>query len=288
MRIITVPVVDKPESVVALLAAFDLANKLNANVHGYHVIRHDSSSTAGIETIPFRIYNDSDSKKQPNLDELKKVSVNAESLFMRMVEENGFTFTKKARFEPDGGLAMWHELKGSPEKFFAIAGPLSDLITVTRPEKRSSLRAQAFMLSALLYSGRPVLILPKQKPPELGKNILIAWNQSMEAAGVISACLPLLQYAEKVNVITAGGEYRAGPKVLHLKQYLKQWDIKVNHVKTLGDNVENEIVDAFRETGSDLLMMGAYSRNHWREKIFGGMTNHILYNTSIPTVMLHR
>ena len=133
MRIITVPVVDKPECVVALLAAFDLANKLNANVHGYHVIPRDPSSTAGIESIPFRIYNDTDPKKRPSLDELKKISDNAESFFKRMVEENGFTFTKKARFEPDGGLAMWHELKGSPEKFFAIAGPLSDLITVTRP-----------------------------------------------------------------------------------------------------------------------------------------------------------
>ena len=124
MRIITVPVVDKPECVVALLAAFDLANKLNANVHGYHVIPHDQSSMAGIESIPFRIYNDSDSKKQPNLDELKKISDNAESFFKRMVEENGFTFTKKARFVPDGGLAMWHELKGSPEKFFCYCGAI--------------------------------------------------------------------------------------------------------------------------------------------------------------------
>ena len=288
MRVITVPVVDRPECAAALLTAFDLADKLGANVHGYHLVAHDPKKKLGSEGMPFRFYTGPEPQKILSSEEKKANSMAANKFFLKLVEENGFTFTRKARYEHDGGLAMWHEIKGNPEKFFSIAGPMSDLIIVSRPDKRSSLRAQAFMLSALMYSGRPVLVMPQRKPPTIGKNILIAWNQSMETMGVIAGSLPLLQNAEIVNLITAGSEHRTGPKVQHLKQYLKHWDIDINHIKTNGDNVEDEIVETYRETQSDLLMMGAYSRNHWREKIFGGMTNHILYKTNVPVLMLHR
>ena len=288
MRVITVPVIDKPECAVALRTAFDLAELLSANVHGYHLIPHDPKKRIGNEALPFRFYTELESHTQLSKKEINQQSVNAQNFFNRLVDKNGFVLTKKARFEYEGGLAMWHEIKGDPEKFFSIAGPMSDLLVVTRPAKKSSRRAQTFMLSALMYSGRPVLILPQRKPTTVGKHVLIAWNQSMEAIAAISSILPLLQFSESVTVITAGSENRLGPKFQHLKQYLKHWDIDVKNLKTPGKNIEQEVVDTFNAIQADLLVMGAYSRNHWREKVFGGMTNHILYKSTIPTIMLHR
>jgi len=35
-------------------------------------------------------------------------------------------------------------------------------------------------------------------------------------------------------------------------------------------------------------VMGAYSRHRLRQLIFGGVTEHMLFNTDIPALMLHR
>lgn len=36
------------------------------------------------------------------------------------------------------------------------------------------------------------------------------------------------------------------------------------------------------------MLMGAYSRSRWRERVFGGFTNYVLNKTSVPAIMLHR
>jgi len=58
----------------------------------------------------------------------------------------------------------------------------------------------------LLHSGKPVLILPQTQLPLVGQRIVIAWNQSIEAARAVSAALPLLQRASSVLICSCGPE----------------------------------------------------------------------------------
>jgi nucleotide-binding universal stress UspA family protein len=104
----------------------------------------------------------------------------------------------------------------------------------------------------------------------------------------VSAAIPLLQQAEKIVVASCGPENRTGPKSSHLTQYLANWDVKVERVRTKGRNVEQDIERLYRETDSDLLVMGAYSRHRLRQLIFGGVTEHMLFQTDIPVLTLHR
>jgi nucleotide-binding universal stress UspA family protein len=122
----------------------------------------------------------------------------------------------------------------------------------------------------------------------IGKRILVAWNQSAEAALAVSVAIPLLQRAEQIVVASSGPETRTGPKSSHLIQYLANWDVKVEHVRGKGRDVEKDIERAYRETQSDLLVMGAYSRHRLRQLVFGGVTEHMLFKTDIPALMLHR
>ena len=62
----------------------------------------------------------------------------------------------------------------------------------------------------------------------------------------------------------------------------------MDRVATRGRDVEKEIKKAYRETDSDLLVMGAYSRPRLRQLIFGGVTEHTLFNADMPALMLHR
>jgi len=63
-----------------------------------------------------------------------------------------------------GGIVALDDvsLSVSEGELFSIIGPTSDCIVVSRPRLRGSGPARAFLLSALLRSGRPLLVLPQK------------------------------------------------------------------------------------------------------------------------------
>jgi len=143
------------------------------------------------------------------------------------------------------------------------------------------------MLAALLQTGKPVIVLPQTSVPSMGKRIVIAWNQSVEAARAVSASLPLLQMAESVCIVHSGSESRAGPKATALANYLKYWGVKTSRIGTEGRDASEEILNVYRSEGSDLIVMGAYSRPRFREFVFGGVTEDLLFHSSEPVFALH-
>ena len=288
MRVITIPIRENAECKIALTTALDLAKKLSANVHGYHLLPSVDKEAIGNKSSLFNLVNPSKGYKILTKDQIEHRRLKAHSFFEDLVEKKGFKLVRRPRYQSDGGQASFTEILGSPEKVFSIIGPLSDLIIVSRPTNKSSFQARAYMLSALLYSGQAVLILPQKRTPVIANRILLSWNQSIEAVTAIKSVLPLLQKAESVHIVCSGSEYRKGPKLNHLKQYLKQWDIKAQHTLTKGNSVEKEIIKTYKDTKSDLLVMGAYSRNQWREKFFGGVTDYMLNDSNLPVLMLHR
>lgn len=283
MRVVLVPVADRPESKVSLDAAFALAGHLGGNVVGCHVRPHrnDEMPRHGY-LIPEQSWSRSNEDGDPAMH-----SEAAKKLFSVLAEKHGFAEAKRARLG-QGSLALWNEMVGTPGRIFGIIGPVSDMAVLSRPKAKSSGPAQAFLLAALLNSGKPVMVLPQSRRPSVGKRVLIAWNQSSEAAAAVSACLPLLQKAEQVTIASCGAENRPGPKSTNLAGYLAHWGIRTERVNTPGRNVDRELAESFRETRSDLLLMGAYSRPRLRELVFGGVTETMLFKTDFPVLMLHR
>jgi nucleotide-binding universal stress UspA family protein len=51
--------------------------------------------------------------------------------------------------------------------------------------------------------------------------------------------------------------------------------------------VDGEIAGAYRDMGADLLVMGAYSHHRVRERIFGGVTETMLFRSTLPVLMYH-
>ncbi len=288
MRAILVPVADSPECAIALRTAFLLAGDHDANVVGYHLRPHDQEKPKTIQSLPFlqKSYGDWQSSLADKTVQMDSQA--AKKFFDARVKEHGFDYAKSPRYKKGGRLALWHEMKGSPERVMSIIGPLSDLIVVSRPEKLSSARARSFMLCALTLSGRPVLILPKRRIVQIGTRIMIAWNQSPEAAAAVSAAMPLLEKAKEVNIVVCGKEHPTGPQARHLQQYLRYWNIKSTVRQTPGKSTNDEIIETYGTTMSDLLVMGAYSRPQWRETLFGGVTQEMITKTKIPVFMLHR
>lgn len=261
MRVILVPVADRPECVFALEAAFGLATRHEANVVGCHVRPHRA-------------------------DNAKLNSVAARALFGGSAKEAGFRLSKRPR-AGGASLAIWHEILGTPDRILAICGPVADLAVLSRPKPKGAGTAREFLLATLFNSARPVLILPQRRIGRLGTRILIAWNQRPEAALAVTAALPLLRKAEQVKIVTCGPEDRPGPKASYLRDYLAHWGVRTELLRTRGRNVDDEIVHSYQAMGADLLVMGAYSRHRMRERIFGGVTETMLFRSSLPVLMYH-
>jgi nucleotide-binding universal stress UspA family protein len=286
MRVLMTPVSDRPESRSALKVTLDLAERLGANVVGCH-LRPSRDKRKEYQANRMLLVRGSD---RESLDELEKkttktVSARARETFEQMVQEAGFTLYHRPRKNLVRG-ATWQEKVGTPDRILAIVGPMNDLIVVSRTASKGNV-ARLFMLSALQHSGRPVLVMPPGKTAVPGKRIAIAWNQSPEAARVVSACIPLLQTAEKVYIISAGRENRLGPKSTQLAAYLTHYGIQTGRIMTRGRDEPAELTASFKDTGSDLVLMGAYSRVRLRELVFGGMTEFMLGKSPIPVVMQH-
>lgn len=182
--------------------------------------------------------------------------------------------------------ALWAERVGSPGIVLSILGPVSDLIVVSRPLKTGGV-ADMFMNAALIESGCPVLIMPQNGRKTTGKKICVAWNQSGEAAAAVKAALPLLRRADEVTIVSCGAEDRIGPKSAQLAAYLAHWSIKADRLNTRGRDVEKDLLESYKNAGADLLIAGAYSRNRWREKVFGGTTEFLIRDARMPVLMLH-
>lgn len=285
MRVIMVPVADRPECRFALEAAFGLATDFSSNIVGCHLRPHreEPRSNSGA-----RLAMSVTGAELPDADEaqIKLNSANARRLFRAMAKQRGIPMARKPR-RAGHALAYWHEMVGTPERLLGIIGPTSDCIVVSHPRPRGSGAARAFLLAALLDSGKPLLALPQKRVRHLGKRVLIAWNQGVQAAGAVSAALPLLARAEQVHLICCGREDSPGPKMKHAQNYLLHWGIESKLHAAKGHDPASEILERYHSEGCDLLVMGAYSRGQLRERILGGVTHHMLTATDIPVFALH-
>lgn len=287
MKLIMAPVANRPECKIALDQAFRLADELASNIIGCHLRPHR------LEALParrphydLRFGRKSKSSEMPTEKEVDLRCRAAQALFSRRIREHNFQLLKRPRLGIERG-AQWVEMVGDFDRLFSIVGPVTDMSVVSRPKQRARGSSPEFLLAALLHSGKPVLVLPQTPVPSVGKRVLVAWNQSVEAARAVSAALPLLTRAESVHICSCGPENQPGPKSTNLAQYLTYWGVKCTRISTKAWDIPKEIEEAYKKTESDLIVMGAYSRSRMREIVFGGVTQYMLFETTRPVFALH-
>lgn len=286
MHVILVPVAGRPESATALDCAFGLAARLEADVVACHVRPHRRMPKKPASKDMLLHYDDN-ALVEDTPKKIESARKAAQKLFSEHAEAHGYPLRSKPSLASEP-IAIWEEFVGSPGRAMAIVGPISDLLVLTRPKTKRSEKAHAFLLAAVLHSGRPVLVLPSRKikePP--GKRIAIAWNQSREATHAVSGALPLLSRAEEVTIICCGAEDSLGPKSTHLARYLTHWGIDANIARYNDNDTPAQLEQACDEVNADLMVMGAYSRGRLRERLFGGVTEHMLLKSKRAALVMH-
>jgi nucleotide-binding universal stress UspA family protein len=274
MRVILVPVADRPECARALKTAFDLGHRLGASISGCHIRPHRNSNLDLSPEFAAAAWRKKGTKRAPAA---------AQALYKSVAEQHGYELIRRARTKPG---ALWCERVGSPTKIMSIVGPVSDLIVVSRPTRPNGV-ASLFLSAALMHTSRPVLLLPQTGRRKVGRRICIAWDQSPGAATTVTGAMPLLQKADEVTIVACGPEDRPGPKAAQLAAYLAHWGVKAQKEQTRGRRVEAELMEACQEVGADMLIAGAYTHYRWFEKVLGGTTEFLIHTARIPVLLRH-
>ncbi|MDP6804108.1 MAG: universal stress protein [Rhodospirillales bacterium] len=172
---------------------------------------------------------------------------------------------------------------------FGAIGRLFDLIVAGRPTKGVEQPSFAAVENALFESGRPVLIAPPKSLDIIGETVVIAWNGSVEAARTTALAMPILARAAKVEVLTVRDGMVPGPSGAEARHHLLRNGIEANATQVSKDErpVGQIILETAGELGADLLVKGAFTHGRVRQIIFGGATQHILDEATLPVLMAH-
>lgn len=163
------------------------------------------------------------------------------------------------------------------------------VISATSPDAEEGVE-QDFAERFVLGAGRPVLVLPFKGQTTLNfDQMMVAWDDSREAARATFDALPFLQKSKNTRVVTVdvsvGGALPAGS----IAETLDRHNVKteITNVSSDGLSIGDTLLRAAKDYGADLIVLGAYGHSRFSEMIFGGATRHILKNLDRPVLMSH-
>jgi nucleotide-binding universal stress UspA family protein len=186
-------------------------------------------------------------------------------------------------------FASWGQTLGSYAGAVTARAPAHDLLVVPNPSRATPAREIAE--HTLLDTGRPVLLAPAQAAVDPSGAAMIAWSPGPPAWRAVTAAVPLLAKARRVEVVTVGAdEADVAASRAEVLRYLGRHGITATarHVRPLAGNVGDTLLREAREAGTGLLVMGAYGHSRLRELLLGGVTRHVLAHvTATPIFMAH-
>lgn len=140
----------------------------------------------------------------------------------------------------------------------------------------------------VLGCGRPVIIVPDNRPLPSPDTILVCWKDCAEAARAAGAALPLLKRARRV-VIANVEESSAAAGLPDFVHQLAWHGIEADVLCLPRSKmpVSAVLLDAARRVGADLMVMGAYRRSPLRELVFGGVTQDVLDRCDLGVMLAH-
>lgn len=212
----------------------------------------------------------------------------ARAIFDHVREEAGISLGDGLSGET-GPTLSWEETTGFIADRIGRAARLADLTLVAQPGEAASDDAGDILHEVLFRSGRPLLLVPPRLPERIVGTVAVAWNGRAECARTAAAAIPVLQRAESVILLRIDAEHPDRPKIEDFAAYLSRHGIRPEIARRESDakSAGGAILDAARDLGADLLVMGAFSHSRWREMVVGGVTRHAIEHTTLPVFMSH-
>ena len=146
----------------------------------------------------------------------------------------------------------------------------------------------------VMQAGRPLFIVPDNVDWLDLRSVLVAWKDTLEARRAIADSLPMLRKAKNVTVaeIVEGGDSRsaAESRVRDVVAWLSRHGVSASEL--VPDNNGNrdatvELDGIAADVGAGVVVAGAYGHSRFRELILGGMTQHLITQSTRCVLLSH-
>jgi nucleotide-binding universal stress UspA family protein len=148
--------------------------------------------------------------------------------------------------------------------------------------------ADAFV-QVLVETDRPVLLAPDRMPEGFARHIAIGWDGKTAASQAVSAAIPYLQRAERVEILSVQRASANPQPTEALREYLGLHNIAAGERVIVRSNKSTGevLLEAALASGADLLVVGGYGHGRIRESLIGGVTRHVITHAKLAVFMVH-
>lgn len=200
-----------------------------------------------------------------------------------------------ARLGVPNELRRFDAMPGAMGERIASEARCSDLFVATRPYGADGDARSNDLVEAVLFGcGRGVLLVPPgRRPHNPIQTVLVAWQDTREAARAVGEALPFIRRATRTIIVIVDsdktGRDGEGEPEADIAKHLDRHGAKVeaHEVASEGREVSEVLLDQARRVSADLTVMGAYGHSRLREWVLSGTTLEILTVSEFPILIAH-
>lgn len=188
--------------------------------------------------------------------------------------------------------AEWRCFTEDPARALAREARSADLLVI------GGGGASANAGDVLMRAGRPVLVAPEGLAALHAREVVVGWRDAPQTRRAVADALPLLRRAEGVLVLEVAERGDDGPRgngegpragVEAVVRWLERHGVPARcEARPLAEGtVADELANAARQHGADLIVSGGYGHARLREWAFGGVTRDLLTRCPVPCLLSH-
>ena len=218
------------------------------------------------------------------LDVLRQRAATCLDQFEEQVRRRGVHSFERRLVDDDAGVGI------------SLQARYCDLVVLGQSDPNAPARLDGAGIPdyVTMTAGTPVLIVPSSGSfSGIGGHALVAWNGSREAHRAMQGAMPLLQAAQRVEVVLFNPRERPDPSgaqpgmdvVQTLRRHGVEATLRIAHVGhgALGSALRSMAT----QSAANLLVMGCYGHTRFREMLLGGASREILESMTVPVLMAH-
>jgi nucleotide-binding universal stress UspA family protein len=187
----------------------------------------------------------------------------------------------------------WRSAIDFPARFILQQARCADLIVSGgHSDALSDPFAMASPKDLVMQAGRPLLVVPDTANWLDLRSVLVAWKDTTEARRAIADSLPLLRKANYVTVaeIVEAGDSRPAAvlRVRDVAAWLARHGVTATELVPEKHGAATDQLDKIAaDIGAGVIVAGAYGHSRFRELILGGMTQHLITQTTRCVLLSH-
>jgi len=287
IKTILVPLNGSDSAYNVLETALVIADRFQAHISAIHVSQSSlQSATYVFASIPKALR---ESVEEEGKKALNRQADEIRSKFESFCRDHEISIVDKPG-QGNGVTGSWIHEFGSVNDTLIDYARLNDVTAFSRPERKENVIHRGVLgdtlQAVMLEAGRPMIVVPPQWQARPCEHAVIGWNHSQEASRALSMTIPWLLQMKKVTIVVSRQRENKGSR---MQEYLS-WhgiDSEIEVLNRGSKSAGERILEICDSVGGDFLVVGGYSTARAKERLFGGVTNHLLATSNVITAVVH-